>query len=33
MLIFKVQEQVYYTIGSLLPMDGDEAKFLQIYFI
>ena len=30
---FKVQGQVYHTIGSLLPMAGEEAKFLQIYFI
>ena len=30
---FKVQWQVYHTIGSLLPMAGEEAKFLQIYFI
>ncbi|XP_062518328.1 uncharacterized protein LOC134193517 [Corticium candelabrum] len=30
---FKVQGQVYHTIGSLLPMAGKEAKFLQIYFI
>ena len=30
---FKVQGQVYHTIGSLLPMAGEEPKFLQIYFI
>ena len=30
---FRVLGQVYHTIGSLLPMAGEEAKFLQIYFI
>ena len=30
---FKVQGLVYHTIGSLLPMAGEEPKFLQIYFI
>ena len=31
--LFKVRGQVYHTIGSLLPMAGEEAKFLQICFI
>ncbi len=30
---FKVQGQVYHTIGSVLPITGEEAKFLQIYSI
>lgn len=29
---FKVQGQVYHRIGSLLPLPGEDAKFLQIYF-
>ena len=30
---FKVQGQIYHTIGSLLPPQGQEHKFLQIYFM
>ena len=30
---FKVQGQVYHTIGSLHPMPREQEKFLQIYFI
>ena len=30
---FKIQGQAYHQIGSLLPLSGDEAKFLQIYFV
>ncbi|XP_031634678.1 uncharacterized protein LOC116347980 [Contarinia nasturtii] len=30
---FKVQGQVYHTIGSLLPVPEEESKFLQIYFM
>ncbi|KAI8430431.1 hypothetical protein MSG28_000708 [Choristoneura fumiferana] len=30
---FKVQGQVYHLIGSLLPEQGQKAKFLQIYFV
>ncbi|GFT84156.1 helitron_like_N domain-containing protein [Nephila pilipes] len=30
---FKIQGQVYHTIGSLMPMPNDEPKFLQIYFM
>ncbi|PAA84583.1 hypothetical protein BOX15_Mlig017082g4 [Macrostomum lignano] len=30
---FKVQGQVYHLVGSLLPLQGEEPKFLQIYFM
>lgn len=30
---FKIQGQVYHTIGSLLPEKTNDPKFLQIYFI
>ena len=30
---FKIQGQVYHRIGSLLPVDGQEPQFLQIYFM
>ena len=30
---FKIQGQVYHRIGSLLPMDGNNHSFLQIYFM
>ena len=30
---FTVQGQVYHRIGSILPMQNDEPKFLQIYFV
>lgn len=30
---FKIQGQVYHRIGSLLPMNTEEPKFLQIYFM
>ena len=30
MQLFKVQGQVYHTIGSLLPMAGEDTKILQI---
>lgn len=30
---FKIQGQVYHLIGSLLPVEEEEPKFLQIYFI
>lgn len=30
---FRIQGQIYHRIGSLLPMPGDDHKFLQIYFI
>jgi hypothetical protein len=30
---FKVQGQVYHRTGSLLPLSGEEPKFLQIYFM
>ena len=30
---FRIQGQVYHRIGSLLPMDGDEHRFIQIYFM
>ena len=30
---FKVQGQVYHLIGSLLPTESDNSKFLQIYFL
>ena len=30
---FKVQGQVCHTVGSLLPIDGEDPKFLQIYFM
>ena len=29
----KIQGQVSHHIGSILPIDGEEAKFLQIYFL
>lgn len=29
---FKIQGQVYHRIGSLFPEEGDNPKFLQIYF-
>ena len=29
---FKVQGKVYHRIGSLLPADGQDPKFLQLYF-
>ena len=29
---FKVQGKVYHRIGSLLPADGEDPKFLQLYF-
>ena len=29
---FKIQGKVYHRIGSLLTADGEERKFLQIYF-
>ena len=30
---FRIQGQVYHRIGSLLPMNGDEHRFIQIYFM
>ena len=30
---FRIQGQVYHRIGSLLPMENESSKFLQIYFI
>lgn len=30
---FKVQGQVYHTIGSIYPVEENQEKFLQIYFI
>lgn len=30
---FKVYGQVYHRIGSLLPLPGNDAQFLQIYFL
>ena len=33
MLTFNIQGQAYHQIGSLLPLSGDEARFLQIYFV
>ncbi|KAE9524196.1 hypothetical protein AGLY_015441 [Aphis glycines] len=30
---FKIQGQVYYKIGSLMPMPDNNPKFLQIYFM
>jgi hypothetical protein len=30
---FKFQGQVHHLIGSLLPSIGNNAKFLQIYFM
>ena len=30
---FKVLGQIYHQIGSVLPPDGEEPKFLQIYFM
>ncbi|GBP21595.1 hypothetical protein EVAR_9780_1 [Eumeta japonica] len=29
---FKVQGQIYHRIGSLLPVQDEDPKFLQIYF-
>ena len=29
---FKIQGQCYHLAGSLLPVDGNQPKFLQIYF-
>ncbi|KAL0852606.1 hypothetical protein ABMA27_016944 [Loxostege sticticalis] len=29
----KIQEQVYHLIGSILPEPGQDARFLQIYFV
>ena len=30
---FKIQGQVYHTVGSLLPLPDEQPKFLQIYFM
>ena len=30
---FKIQGQVYHRAGSLLPPDGEDPKFLQIFFL
>jgi len=30
---FKIQGQVYHKGGSLLPMQDEDTKFLQIYFL
>ncbi|CAF1391450.1 unnamed protein product [Didymodactylos carnosus] len=30
---FKIQGQVYHRAGSLLPLEGEDAKFLQTYFM
>lgn len=30
---FKIQGQIYHTIGSLLPMNEGSEKFLQVYFL
>lgn len=30
---FKVQGQVYHLIGNLLPAEGAQPEFLQIYFV
>lgn len=30
---FKIQGQIYHTIGSLLPQNQSDSKFLQIYFM
>ena len=29
---FKIQGKLYHSIGSLLPVDGQDPKFLQLYF-
>ncbi len=31
--IFKIHGQLYHHIGSLLPVENETPKFLQIYFI
>lgn len=33
MSTFKLQGQIYNTVGSLFPVDSNEPKFLQIYFV
>lgn len=33
MLIFKVQWQIYYTIGTLLPPAGNKLQFVKLYFV
>jgi hypothetical protein len=30
---FKIQGQVYHRIGSLMPVEDEEPKFLQLYFV
>lgn len=30
---FKTQGPIYYTVGSLFPVDSSDLKFLQIYFV
>jgi hypothetical protein len=30
---FKVQSQVYHLIGPLLPKAGEQAQFLQVYYM
>lgn len=30
---FKVQGQIYHRMGSLLPVENEEPKYLQIYFM
>ena len=30
---FKIQGQVYHLMGSLLPIQNEVPKFLQVYFI
>jgi len=30
---FKVQGQIYHFIGSLLPSEGAQPEFSQIYFV
>ena len=30
---FRLQGQVYYLVGSIIPTTGESPKFSQIYFI
>lgn len=30
---FRIQGQIYHLIGSLLPVENEESKFLQLYFL
>lgn len=31
--VFKIQGQIYHTMGSLLPLPNETPKFLQVYFM